>query len=202
MKRFLTSAIILSILALTAAAAPKASELVSSAAARLRAAKSVTISFTATGTDSSAGGTMVISGNKFVIESRDAKVWYDGNTQWTWSASADEVDITEPTPEEIAQVNPYAIISSLSSRYKAKYLGPPSKRTVVLTPSMPNPQITRAEIVFGVDGLPSRMTLTMDSGQKITLAVASLKISDRAPDSSIFVFSQAKAPGAEIVDLR
>ncbi len=116
------------IAAITASAAsPTASQLVDDAAARLRQAKSVVISFKATGKTpaDSYNGTFTLSGNKFAIDAPEAKVWYDGKTQWTWTAASGEVNITEPTVEEVAQVNPYSILSSLRSRYKARYQGQP-----------------------------------------------------------------------------
>lgn len=202
MKRIFTLTLLSLITALAALAAPKASELVSAAAAKMRAAKGITVAFTATGTGAPTRGTLTIAGNRFAIDAPRAKVWYDGKTQWTWSADAAEVDITEPTIEEVAQVNPYAIISSLASRYKASYLGNPSQRTVVLTPAMPNPQIERAEITFGADGFPSRMNLVMASGEKVKITVTSVAIASSAPPAKTFTHDPAKTPGAEVVDLR
>lgn len=185
------------------AATPTASELVDAAAAKMRAAKSVTASFIASGTQGGqmSKGTFTISGNRFAIDSPEAKVWYDGQTQWTWSSASGEVNITEPTIEEIAQVNPYAIINSLRSRYKARYLGNPSQRTVVLTPSMPDPTVMRAEITFGADSFPSRMKLRMSSGEDLAIRITSVKTGGELPVTT-FRFVPSKAPGAEIIDLR
>lgn len=185
------------------AAAPKASQLVENAAAKMRSAQSVTVRFNAAAAPSGilSRGTLTISSSKFFIDTPKAKVWYDGKTQWSWSADAGEVNITEPTVEEIAEVNPYAIINSLRSRYKASYIGNPSQRTVLLTPSMPRPTVKRAEITFSADGFPSRMKLNMSTGETLTLTITSVKTGGKLPVST-FSFTPAKAPGAEIVDLR
>lgn len=184
------------------AATPKAASLVETAAGKMRSAQSVVANFTSTGgAGGAARGTFTLSGSKFFIDTPQAKVWYDGKTQWTWSADASEVNITEPTVEEIAEVNPYAIINSLRSRYKASYIGNPAHRTVLLTPSMPRPAVKRAEITFSSSGMPSRMKLFMASGETVSLTVTSIKFGPQLPEST-FRFSPAKAPGAEIVDLR
>lgn len=190
--------------AVTASAATTtASQLVDAAAAKLRSARSVTIEFTASGTQPAptSKGRFTVAADRFRIDSPEARVWYDGKTQWTWTEASGEVNITEPTVEEIAQVNPYAILNSLRSRYKARYLGKPSDRTVVLTPAMPDPPILRAEITFGNNGYPSVMKLNMSSGESVTIKVVSVKTGGDLP-VSYFRFTPAQAPGAEIVDLR
>ncbi len=196
--------LLLSVAAASASAAgPSASSLVSSAVAKMKAAKSLTARFTASGEPGQPhqGGTLTIAGSRFTIDSPAIKIWFDGKTQWTWSRDAGEVNITEPSPEELAQVNPYAILSSLSSRYKASYLGNPSQRTVLLTPSMPRPEVSRAEVTFGADGFPSRMKLFFPSGSIMTVTITAVATGGALPEST-FRFAPSKAPGAEIIDLR
>lgn len=184
------------------AAAPTASQLVDAAAAKMRGAKSLTVTYTASSNGGNRfNGTFTMAGNSFKIDTPQAKVWYDGKTQWTWSEDAGEVDITEPTIEEVAQVNPYAIISSLRSRYKARYLGNASQRTVVLTPAMPDLPITRAEIKFDANGYPHRMKLSFPSGHDMTITVSSVKLGSALP-ATTFRFKASDIPGAEVVDLR
>ncbi|MCM1028195.1 MAG: outer-membrane lipoprotein carrier protein LolA [Pseudoflavonifractor sp.] len=183
-----------------AIAAQSALQLLNRAVAMMKSAESITATFTTTG-QGNLRGTLTIAGNKFSIDSPKMKVWYDGKTQWTWSQDAGEVNITEPTPDELAQVNPYAILTSLNSRYKASYIGNPSQRTILLKPSMPNPTVTRAEVTFGADEMPSRMKLFFPSGGIMTITLTSVKTGSKLPDST-FRFITSKAPGAEIIDLR
>lgn len=205
MKAISTLIIILASILISAtsfAAAPTASELVDAAAAKMRSAKSLTVAYTASSNGGNRfNGTFTMAGNSFKIDTPQAKVWYDGKTQWTWSDDAGEVDITEPTIEEVAQVNPYAIISSLRSRYKARYLGNAAQCTVVLTPAMPDLPITRAEIKFDANGYPHRMKLNFPSGQDLTITVSSVKLGTTLP-AATFRFKSSDIPGAEVVDLR
>lgn len=202
--RILSLAAMLLLMAIPASAATiSAADLVATAAAKLRSAPSVSVAFTASGpaAGSVSRGTFTIAADRFKIDSPDARIWYDGKTQWAWSAASGEVNITEPTIEEIAEVNPLAILNSLRTRYKASYLGNPSQRTVVLTPAMPDPPVTRAEIAFGADGYPTRMILKMPSGDTVTIRVTSVKTGAALP-ASTFRFTPGMAPGAEVVDLR
>ncbi len=203
LRSILTLLTLLLTLPSVSAAAPTASELIDEAATKLRSAKSVTIGFTATGSQEGqiSKGLFTIAGDRFVIDSPEAKVWYDGKTQWAWTADGEEVNITEPTIEEVAQVNPYAILCSLRSRYKARYQGQPSARTVVLTPSMPDPPILHAVITFAANGYPSLMKLRTSSGENITINITSVTPGNDLPVST-FRFTPAKVPGAEIIDLR
>ena len=46
-------------------------------------------------------GTIVLSANRFYLESSELKVWFDGKTQWAYMKENNEVNITEPTTEEL-----------------------------------------------------------------------------------------------------
>lgn len=46
--------------------------------------------------------------------------WFDGRTQWSYLASSDEVNVSEPTPEELQGINPYAWLSLYKKDYKLK----------------------------------------------------------------------------------
>jgi outer membrane lipoprotein-sorting protein len=59
----------------------------------------------------SVSGTFLLKGNQFYLEIDGMKVWFNGKTQWAMTEESNEVAITEPTEEELAQTNPVAIIS-------------------------------------------------------------------------------------------
>ena len=48
------------------------------------------------------------------------KTWFDGHTQWSYVASADEVNVSEPTQEELQTLNPYAWLSLYKQGYRLK----------------------------------------------------------------------------------
>ena len=57
-------------------------------------------------------GTIDMEGEKFRILSEDLKCWFDGKTQWSYSTMTDEVNITEPTIEELQMSNPYIALKT------------------------------------------------------------------------------------------
>ncbi|MDE6417037.1 MAG: hypothetical protein K2K68_08440, partial [Duncaniella sp.] len=102
--------------------ADTASTVLSRAAQKFAAAKSVSAEYTVTADGQSMNGNITLSGDKFHIDSRDIKSWYDGKIQWTYSAEIGEVNITEPTAEELAQVNPFVIINSFRNNFTARMI--------------------------------------------------------------------------------
>lgn len=52
-------------------------------------------------------GSIDMEGEKFRILSEDLKCWFDGKTQWAYSTMTDEVNVTEPTVDELQMSNPY-----------------------------------------------------------------------------------------------
>ena len=61
----------------------------------------VTASYSITTPDGTSNGTIAMQGSKFRVISPEAKSWYDGKTQWSWSPLTSEVNITSPTTEEL-----------------------------------------------------------------------------------------------------
>ena len=86
--------------------------LLDKAADKFQRTKSISASFTMSGNGSTSNGKITISGDRFVIEMSELSIWYNGRTQWTYSRANNEVSITEPTPDELQQINPFAIVSA------------------------------------------------------------------------------------------
>lgn len=57
-------------------------------------------------------GSIDMEGEKFRILSDDLKCWFDGKTQWAYSTMTEEVNITEPTLEELQMSNPYIALKA------------------------------------------------------------------------------------------
>ena len=53
--------------------------------AAINAGGGVTANYSVTTSQGTSSGTIAMQGNKFRIISSDAKCWYDGKTQWSWS---------------------------------------------------------------------------------------------------------------------
>lgn len=166
--------------------------------------KSVSATYDMTVDSEHMSGTLVMSADKFHLSSDQIMAWYDGKTQWSYSADTNEVNIIEPTPEELVAINPFVIISSFKKSYKPVLLKSESGTYKIrLTPILPKgAQITEAVITLNAKSfLPSYISITLDSGNKLNIKVKSIKTGVNYPHST-FVFNKKMLPKAEIVDLR
>ena len=121
MRRFLSLLYIAIFTVLSAeSAGPTASEILDMTSAAFQKAKTLAVEYTMTADGHKTKGNITISGDKFKLTSPEMTVWYDGKTQWTYNSDIREVNITEPTPEELADVNPFVIISSFRRNYNAR----------------------------------------------------------------------------------
>ena len=55
-------------------------------------------------------GFLLLKGEKFYLNNGSIQSWYDGQTQWSYVADTEEVNISHPTPEELQGINPYFIL--------------------------------------------------------------------------------------------
>ena len=55
-------------------------------------------------------GTIQLKGEKFVLKTSDIITWFDGKTQWSYMTKNDEVNVSNPTQEELQQINPYTFL--------------------------------------------------------------------------------------------
>ena len=58
-----------------------------------------------------------MKGKKFFASTPNAKVWFDGKTQWSYMQATDEVNISTPTQAEQMQANPYSFIFIYKTGY-------------------------------------------------------------------------------------
>lgn len=129
-------------------------------------------------------------------------VWYDGKTQWTLLPQQGEVNISEPSNEELSQINPFILISNFKKNYNASTLQK-NKTThkILLKSKIANAQILKAEIAISANQLPESVKLTLVNGQTINIKISKITLASQLPLST-FRFPQQKYPKIEIVDLR
>ena len=61
-------------------------------------------------------GTFFIKNNKFLLMLEDVQVFFDGKTQWSYVFSNNEVSITEPSEDELAEINPIFILREYQNK--------------------------------------------------------------------------------------
>lgn len=143
-------------------------------------------------------GDLTIKGNKFRMNLGKNETKFNGNTQWVFMSEYNEVSITEPTKEELQEINPLAMIEYYVSKDK---ISQSDDGAINFYPTNPKEsEYFRIELRLNKTNLPSRLVIHQKNGDKITLIFDSLnktKVSD-----DCFVFDVVKYPNVEVNDLR
>lgn len=205
MNRLLTTTLsaILAILAATASETD-AAKVLDSMSKAFQKAGTLSASYTMTSDGHKSQGEMILSGDRFRLTSPLMTIWYDGKTQWTYNSDIREVNITEPTPEELAETNPFVIISMFRNKYSARLMkSAPGSYRIDFTPrNDANSTVRRAIVtVSSSTFMPTDMAITINGDQTVAVHINSLVQGKNYP-LSMFVFNKKSYPKAEIVDLR
>lgn len=203
MKKHLFLFALIFMTGLAANAAETAASILTSSANKVRAAKSLAVSYTITADGNTQKGIMTIAGDKFSISSPQMVSWYDGKTQWTYSSHTGEVNITTPTADELQQINPFAIIKTFSNNYSSQLL--PSQagyKKVKLTAVSAKSDIRSVTLTINAKTLyPTQIDMTMGNKQNVAIKILAVEEGPILPMSE-FRFDPKKYPGVQIVDLR
>jgi outer membrane lipoprotein-sorting protein len=152
-------------------------------------------------------GTTLLKGNKFKIEVPDGITWFDGKTQWTYAKGGDEVNVSNPTGDELAGISPSVLLNIYKSGFKLNYAGekkdngklvysvdliPESKKTdfkkMTINIDKANSLFTSIK-VYGKDGITNHLIIKkLQTGSNFT--------------DKTFIFNPKEYPNVEVVDLR
>lgn len=185
-----------------AATTATASSILSALRVRIASAKAIETVFTIKGADGPVQGSAVISGDRFTMTTPEITVWYDGKTQWTLMPASKEVNVTEPTLDEVMASNPFAILTAHGDYYTARRLKDSGGcQVVALTPRDSGSGIADFEVSVDSKGQPHVIVVNFGDGQRMHVSIDSfLETAAKAP--AVFVFNKSKYPGYEVVDLR
>ena len=143
-------------------------------------------------------GDLTIKGNKFRMTLGANETKFDGRTQWIFVSEYNEVSITEPTKEELREINPLAMIEYYVSKDK---ISQGEDGAINFYPiDQKESEYFRIELRLNKANLPTRLVIYHKNGDKITLVWDSLnktKVND-----DYFVLDVAKYPNVEVNDLR
>lgn len=202
--RFRLIALSLILLISTAAGAVESAVTVMQRCAdKFASAAALDISFSLNSASGPVKGRMLMAGHKFAITSPAMSVWFDGKQQWTYIARNAEVNLTEPTPEELVETNPFDVISGFNTRFKCRKLtSPKGKECIELTAKGKSSVISLARVdIDSRTGWPVRIFVLFDGGNSTEVTISAIK-PVAVPAPSAFRFDKSRHPGVEIVDLR
>lgn len=149
-------------------------------------------------------GTIKLSGDKFYWTTPAMTVWYNGQLQWAYVKASEEVNLTEPTPAEIASINPYTLITTYKQNFNVKALKAKNsqQRVTELTPKKKGTQIDRVVLTVNASNwMPQSFQIYYSDRTHSTIALSRLVTGQNFSDAT-FVFDKKQYPKAEIIDLR
>lgn len=184
------------------AARPAAKSVIEATAKKLREMPSMTATFKIVQGRDASQGSLTVSGRSFAVTTPEMKIWYDGKTQWAYSPSAKEVNITIPTAAEVAESNPLSVLTALTQSYTCRRLSStPAVDKIELTPRNKT-DISKAVISINVStGMPTEILAYRANGAVTRIQILAVKAGKKLP-ASTFRFNQKQYPGVEVVDLR
>ena len=190
--------------------AQNAREVLDATAARMTASGGVRTQFKATqfqGTapESETTGTLLINGQQFQMETPEMTTWFDGKTQWAMLKGAGEVNVSEPTEEERAAMNPSTLISIYKKgySYKLKQSTLRGKATYQVHLKAKSKKAAFSEIYVDVEqGTNNPLCLRAKrDGNWMRLAILSFQAGQNFP-ATTFTFPKQDYPDIEVIDLR
>lgn len=185
------------------AAESSAAAVLARASKAITAAPSVTARFTASnGSSQPVSGELTVADTRFEILTPQLSSWFDGRTQWAYSPDTKEVNITEPTPEELLEVNPVMVLQRMANEFSPRRLKGSATTDVLELLPKKSSQIKRMVVTFNKKtAFPTEIKVTLTDGSTTTLKITSMQAGPNLPLSR-FQFPAKKYPGVETIDLR
>lgn len=152
-------------------------------------------------------GKIDMNKEKFVLTTPDMIVWFDGKTQWTYLIKNKEVNITEPSGDELLKINPILLLSAYGKSYNASLRGESTSSggkaayDIILTSKNKKKAETIELQIEKNTYLPARITVSSDNDFRTTISIRHIQ-TDIKHSVGVFVFKQNDYPDVDIIDLR
>lgn len=151
-------------------------------------------------------GSAMAKGNSFRLSMPEMITWFNGKTQWVLLKSTNEVNISNPTPSEIASVSPMALLSMYQSGYQLKQ---PTTQTIAgkrawVIAMTPTTKSDFRQITVAIDTRTYQILQVksvLQNGMRSEVNIGAYNAKNNFPDA-IFSFSKSNYPEVEIIDLR
>ncbi|MBQ3926959.1 MAG: hypothetical protein II706_08225 [Bacteroidaceae bacterium] len=182
--------------------AQDATKILDQSASTLKSAGNVKIGFTLEVEGGSSDGYIKLQGQKFVLNMGGTITWFDGKTMWTLVKANEEVNVTTPSDEAVAKMNPYSFLSFYKKGYTASMgTGTAKAHEVVLTGNEGAPFKKVVIRVNKSTHYPTSIRMTSAKDAETYIRCNSL-LKNQKYKPSTFQFNKKSYPDVEVVDLR
>ena len=134
--------------------------------------------------------------------------WFDGKTQWSYVVRNDEVNVSNPTQEELQQINPYTFLYMYQKGFSyklgtVKTYGGKAVWEVILTAKDKKQDLERITLYVTKNTYEPVYIQLQQRGQQTRNEITVTGYQTRLNYAdSIFSFDKKQYPNAEIIDLR
>ena len=180
--------------------AQSAKSVLDKAAASVTVASGIKANFRMTTTTGNTSGTIAIKGKKFYATTPQAKIWFDGKTQWTYLKNNDEVNVSNPTEAQLQAINPYNFINLYKNGYTYTMNTAGTNYVIHLTSNSVDRKIKELFITVNKKSYEPMQVKMLQGKKWTTFDITSIK-KEKIADSQ-FRFNSKDFPKAEIIDLR
>jgi outer membrane lipoprotein-sorting protein len=180
--------------------AQSAKAVLDKAAGTITAQSGVKANFKMTTANGSTSGTIAIKGKKFYATTPQAKVWFDGKTQWTYLKNNDEVNVSNPTEAQLQAINPYNFIHLYKRGYTYTMNTAGTDYVIHLVANSTDRKIKELFISVNKKTYQPKQVKMLQGKKWTTFDINSIKKENIA--DSQFRFNAKDFPKAEVIDLR
>jgi len=152
-------------------------------------------------------GQIQLKGDKFKLDVGEMITWFDGKNQWFYLVNIQEVNLSNPAPEDLIMINPVMVFQLYKYGFDARYagekkLGTKIAQQVELIPQEVHSDIQRIEVCFDKQTYQPLRIRIRNKDQSGSLVTIDKYITDQEYPDAMFVFQQKAYPGAVVIDLR
>lgn len=153
----------------------------------------------------SESGFLLLKGEKFYLNNGNIQSWYDGKNQWSYVGDTEEVNISNPTDEELLHINPYFILKNYKDEFTYQYKGSQTRNGVKGHEIMLMPRQTGTQDAIRLFISKSNHPLALrfeKNGQTVSEINVTSYQNDQQLKDEVFRFNKSLYPNAEIIDMR
>ena len=171
--------------------------------AAMNAGGGLTANYSITSSQGTSKGNIAMLGNKFRVISPEAKCWYDGKTQWSWSPVTGEVNITTPTASDLQMTNPIAAVQHFKANFNMKRAKARTAKTLVIKLIPKKKDNIKTLWLYFDENTSLLRTARFEMNDKTVYLVQITNYKHKSLPASTFTFNKSQVPaGTQVVDLR
>ncbi|MCU4176627.1 LolA family protein [Carboxylicivirga sp. N1Y90] len=214
MKKYFTTLVCLCIaIAINAQSAEKAKSILDEVTKKTKAYPSIVADFSLAMENLQEGisevydGSIILKGNKYKVSVMDVVKYFDGTTLYEHMLDAEEVNMTEPLPDDEENLNPATIFTIYQEGYKFNYVGDGTAdgkacHEIDLFPENRDKPFSRIKLIIFKDNLQLySMRQVGKDGNSYTVTIKQMT-TNKTVDDNTFVFDQASNPSVDVIDMR